>query len=103
MGRVFRNDTSSRENSSGANAGIDCTLANRPSSFSEVSAGRLPGGDAAIEVKLCDDETTVQIAADTPKTRAEGQKIADALMSQWQQKHPDQDWIAREQKHPSPV
>jgi hypothetical protein len=56
------------------------------------------GGDAAIEVKLCDDETTVQIAADTPKTRAEGQKIADALMSQWQQKHPDQDWIARERE-----
>jgi hypothetical protein len=56
------------------------------------------GGDAAIEVKLCDDETTVQIAADTPKTRAEGQKIADALMSQWQRKHPDQDWIARERE-----
>ena len=56
------------------------------------------GDDATIEVKLCDDETTVQIAADTPKTRAEGQKIADALMSQWQQKHPDQDWIARERE-----
>ena len=47
------------------------------------------GGDAAIEVKLCDDETTTQVAANTPKTRAEGQKIADALMSQWQRKHPD--------------
>jgi cytochrome c553 len=56
------------------------------------------GGDDAIEVKLCDDETTVQIAADTPKTRAEGRKIADALMSQWQQKHPEQDWIARERE-----
>jgi cytochrome c len=56
------------------------------------------GDDAGLEVKLCDDETTVRIAADTPKTRAEGQKIADALMSQWQQKHPDQDWIARERE-----
>ena len=56
------------------------------------------GDDAGIEVKLCDDETTVRIAADTPKTRAEGQKIADALMSQWQQKHPEQDWVARERE-----
>jgi len=56
------------------------------------------GDDAGIEVKLCDDETTLRIAADTPKTRAEGQKIADALMSQWQQKHPEQDWVARERE-----
>src|SRR4030095_11001157 len=56
------------------------------------------GDDASIEVKLCDDETTTRIAADTPKTRAEGQKIADALMSQWQQKHPEQDWVARERE-----
>jgi cytochrome c len=56
------------------------------------------GDDATIEVKLCDDETTTQVAANTPKTRAEGQKIADALMSQWQRKHPEQDWIARERE-----
>jgi cytochrome c len=54
--------------------------------------------DATIEVKLCDDETTTRVAADTPKTRAEGQKIADALMSQWQRKHPEQDWITRERE-----
>jgi cytochrome c len=54
--------------------------------------------DAPIEVKLCDDETTTRVAADTPKTRAEGQKIADALMSQWQRKHPEQDWITRERE-----
>jgi len=53
---------------------------------------------ASIEVKLCDDETTTRVAADTPKTRAEGQKIADALMSQWQRKHPEQDWITRERE-----
>ena len=56
------------------------------------------GDDATIEVKLCDDETTTRVAADTPKTRAEGQKIADALMSQWQRKHPEQDWMTRERE-----
>ena len=56
------------------------------------------GDDATIEVKLCDDETTTQVAANTPKTRAEGQKIADALMSQWQRKHPDQEWIFQERE-----
>ena len=56
------------------------------------------GDDAGIEVKLCDDETTTRVAANTPKTRAEGQKIADALMSQWQRKHPEQDWITAERE-----
>lgn len=52
------------------------------------------------EVKLCDNQTTVKVAADTPKTRASGQAIADALMSQWRAKHPDKDWIAEEnEKH----
>jgi cytochrome c553 len=53
---------------------------------------------AGIEVKLCDDETVTRVAANTPKTREEGQKIADALMSQWQRKHSDQDWVARERE-----
>ena len=35
-------------------------------------------------VKLCDNKTTVQVADDAPKTRAEGQKISDALMAQRQ-------------------
>ena len=34
-------------------------------------------------VKLCDNKTTVQVPNDAPKTRAEGQKISDALMAQW--------------------
>jgi cytochrome c len=58
------------------------------------------GGEETLEVRLCDDETVTRVAADTAKTRAEGQKIADALMSQWRRKHPDQNWIEEERaKH----
>ena len=48
------------------------------------------------EVKLCDNKTTVQVPNDTPKTPAEGQKIADALMAQWKDKHPGNDWVSQE-------
>jgi thiosulfate dehydrogenase len=48
------------------------------------------------EVKLCDNKTTVQVPDDTPKTAAEGQKIADSLMAQWKTKHPDNRWVAEE-------
>ena len=48
------------------------------------------------EVKLCDNKTTVQVPDDTPKTAAEGQKIADSLMAQWKMKHPDNKWVAEE-------
>ena len=48
------------------------------------------------EVKLCDNKTTVQVPNDTPKTAAEGQKIADSLMAQWKTKHPDNRWISEE-------
>src|ERR1700722_7888630 len=47
-------------------------------------------------VKLCDNKTTVQVPNDTPKTPAEGKKIADALMAQWESKHPDNKWVAEE-------
>lgn len=46
-----------------------------------------------VDVLLCDNETKVQVDANGPKTREEGQQIADALMAQWQAKHPEQDWI----------
>jgi thiosulfate dehydrogenase len=48
------------------------------------------------QVKLCDNKTTVQVPNDTPKTAAEGQKIADSLMAQWKTKHPDNRWVAEE-------
>jgi thiosulfate dehydrogenase len=44
------------------------------------------------EVKLCDNKTTVQVAKDTPKTRAEGQRISDSLMAQWKTNNPDRNW-----------
>jgi thiosulfate dehydrogenase len=47
-------------------------------------------------VKLCDNKTTVQVSNDAPKTRAEGQKISDALMAQWKATNPDTQWVQDE-------
>jgi cytochrome c len=47
-------------------------------------------------VKLCDNKTTVQVSKDAPKTRAEGQKISDALMAQWKATNPDSKWVQEE-------
>src|ERR1700675_4436595 len=47
-------------------------------------------------VKLCDHKTTVQIHTDTPKTRADGQKISDALMAQWKASNPNTNWVQGE-------
>ena len=47
-------------------------------------------------VKLCDNKTTVQVSNDAPKTRAEGQKISDALMAQWKATNPDSKWVQEE-------
>lgn len=48
-------------------------------------------GDGKTQVQLCDNVTTV--ALDTlPKTRGEGQAVADQLMDQWRRQHPDQEW-----------
>jgi thiosulfate dehydrogenase len=48
------------------------------------------------EVRLCDNKTTVKVSNQTPRTSAEGQKIADALMAQWKAKNPGKDWVAEE-------
>src|ERR1700737_1067262 len=48
------------------------------------------------EVKLCDNKTTVQVPNGTPKTAAEGQKIADSLMAQWKTRHREKRWVAGE-------
>ena len=50
----------------------------------------------STEVKLCDNKTTVKVSNDTPKTRAEGQKISDALMAQWKATNPGKDWVQAE-------
>jgi thiosulfate dehydrogenase len=47
-------------------------------------------------VKLCDNKTTVQVPNDAPKTRAEGQRISDALMAQWKASNPNNDWVQGE-------
>jgi hypothetical protein len=51
---------------------------------------------AGKTVKLCDNKTTVQVSNDAPKTRAEGQKISDALMAQWKATNPDTKWVQEE-------
>jgi cytochrome c553 len=51
-----------------------------------------------VEVKLCDGETTTRVPAHTAPTRENGLKVADALMSQWKQKHPESNWVEREQE-----
>jgi thiosulfate dehydrogenase len=59
------------------------------------------GAQGTTVVTLCDNETKTTVPdSQQPKTREEGQAIADALMSQWRQKNPDRDWIEGElEKH----
>jgi cytochrome c len=62
-------------------------------------AGSKPPANAdpgSKEVRLCDNKTTVKVSNGTPKSAAEGQKIADALMAQWKAKNPNKDWVAGE-------
>lgn len=49
-----------------------------------------------LEVKLCDNETTTSVDARAPATRETGQKVSDALMTQWRAKHPNSDWVTEE-------
>ena len=55
-----------------------------------------PAASGGKTVKLCDNKTTVQIPNDAPKSRAEGQKISDALMAQWKASNPNNNWIQAE-------
>src|SRR5262245_4717085 len=65
-----------------------------------LGSGHAAAEQKTIEVTLCDNQTKTTVPATAGKTREEGQQIADALMSQWQQKNPDRDWIAEErEKH----
>ncbi|MGH7858438.1 MAG: c-type cytochrome [Candidatus Binatia bacterium] len=59
-----------------------------------------PSEPETSEVKLCDGETSTRVPARLERTPENGQKIADALMSQWRRKHPDADWVEKERdKH----
>lgn len=55
--------------------------------------------DGNLVVGLCDGETSVEVKGvkpGDPLTREQGQAIADALMKEWRQKHPDGGWLAAE-------
>ena len=54
------------------------------------------GGGEQLEVKLCDNKTTTTVAADAPRTRDNGQAIANSLMSQWREANPNTDWVQEE-------
>jgi thiosulfate dehydrogenase len=60
----------------------------------QQSPGTPPAGSKTV--KLCDNKTTVQVPNDAPKTRAEGQKISDALMAQWKATNPNSHWVQGE-------
>jgi thiosulfate dehydrogenase len=61
--------------------------------------GRANAQPDTTVVTLCDNKTTTTTPSG-PKTREEGQAIADALMSQWRQTNPDRDWVKDElEKH----
>jgi thiosulfate dehydrogenase len=47
--------------------------------------------DGKTQVRLCDNVTTVSLDQ-LPKSRGEGQAVADQLMDQWRRQHPDQEW-----------
>lgn len=52
--------------------------------------------DEFVEVLLCDDETATTVEKEGDMSRAQGQEVADALMSQWKSKNPDADWVEKE-------
>ncbi|HET6377994.1 MAG TPA: hypothetical protein VFG05_06765 [Methylocella sp.] len=49
-----------------------------------------------LVVGLCDGETSIEVKGVKPGdqlTREQGQQIADSLMREWRQKHPDAKWV----------
>jgi thiosulfate dehydrogenase len=54
-----------------------------------------PSRHGGMVVGLCDGETSVEVPGLKPGdslSRAQAQKVADDLMSQWRDKHPDAQW-----------
>ncbi len=52
--------------------------------------------DGNLVVGLCDGETSIEVEGvkpGEPMTREQGQKVADALMTEWRRKHPDAEWV----------
>jgi thiosulfate dehydrogenase len=69
---------------------------------SDDSTGESPSTvEKGTTVVLCDGKTKVEIPPGAEKSRAGGQTVADALMSQWRQRHPDAGWEAEVRRsHP---
>ncbi|WP_205527276.1 c-type cytochrome [Solimonas sp. K1W22B-7] len=67
-------------------------------SAAEPQQSPVPG--TSVDVLLCDNETKLTVAQNTPRTRETGQQISDGLMTQWKAKNPEKDWVAVEnEKH----
>jgi thiosulfate dehydrogenase len=52
--------------------------------------------DGNLVVGLCDGETSIEVKGVKPGdelTREQGEQIANALMKEWRQKHPDAEWV----------
>jgi thiosulfate dehydrogenase len=55
-----------------------------------------PSADGNLVVGLCDGETSIEVKGVKPGeelTREQGQQIADSLMKEWRQRHPDAEWV----------
>lgn len=72
-------------------SGGGATAATGATATGATSATSTDGGKT--QVRLCDNVTTVALEQ-LPKTRGEGQAVADQLMDQWRRQHPDQEWEA---------
>jgi hypothetical protein len=63
----------------------------QPEATGSGGAAATGSADGKTQVRLCDNVTTVALDQ-LPKTRGEGQAVADQLMDQWRRQHPDQEW-----------
>lgn len=79
--------------------GLGCPPAGAEEGSSSVQAAK--GG--TIDVRLCDGETSVSVPSDLERTRANGQTIADELMTEWRRKHPEEEWVAADQRDKVPA
>ncbi|MDP9007560.1 MAG: hypothetical protein M3N91_02450 [Pseudomonadota bacterium] len=75
---------------------LTSALAAKADSQNAPQQSPVPPASGSKTVKLCDNKTTVQVSNDAPKTRAEGQKISDALMAQWKASNPNSNWVKDE-------
>jgi thiosulfate dehydrogenase len=79
---------------------LACGPGERPPEQQATTAQQEPSKseEESLSVQLCDGETTTTVPAGTARTRENGVKIAEALMSQWRRNHPDANWVEQEQE-----